>query len=233
MSIIKHLEFCVTEYDGALLAAEHGAKRIELCSDLSIGGVTPSHGLIDSCADVIETHVLVRPRGGDFCHDQAELEIMFNDIIQAHHAGATGVVFGVLLEDGKIDIPANSYLIDFAKQRKLVATFHRAFDQVKDPKLALEEVIKMGFQRILTSGTATSALEGKEILKDLVKQAAGRIEIMAGGGVGPDHAAELINIGVNALHCSIHNKATSSSPMGARLSYNLEKISGMVNALNS
>jgi copper homeostasis protein len=218
------LEFCITDFTGAEVAHQYGADRIELCTDLKVGGLTPSFGLIKSCVEIIETHVLIRPRAGSFQYRKEEIKLMIADIVAVHHAGARGVVFGCLTSDGKIDIPANQQMMAICKEKGLFPTFHRAFDRITDDGvLALEALIDLGFKRILTSGHAPRAIEGIATLRHWHKKAAGRIQLMAGGGVEPDNAKELIAAGMDALHCSIHQKDNTISPMGGELVYNHAK----------
>jgi len=200
------VEFCVTDIEGAELAAKHGATRIELCVDLSIGGLTPSFGLIEACSDLIETHVLIRPRGGNFVFNESELAIMRADILQAHLAGATGIVFGCLDEKNGLHHSANESMLALAEQLELETTFHRAFDFVNNPIESLNQLTDWGIKRILTN----------------------KIEIMAGGGVHPMNAKELLETGIHALHCSIHKAKVASNNMGAKIEYDLEKIIGMI-----
>lgn len=227
------IEFCVTDIQGVLLAAKYGATRVELCVDLNIGGLTPSFGLIEASADLMETHVLIRPRGGNFVYNETELAIIRADILQAHLAGATGVVFGCLDEKNELHQTANETILALAEQLDLQPTFHRAFDFVKDPKTALDTLVDWEVKRVLTAGQGHTALEGAPLLSELVEAANGKIEIMAGGGVNPINASALLATNVDALHCSIHKSIDFSSNMGAQLEYDLEKIEGMISFKNS
>jgi len=222
------IEFCVTDYHGALLAAKHGATRIELCVDLNIGGLTPSFGLIEAAAAIIETHVLIRPRGGDFVYSEEELSIIRADILQAHLAGASGIVFGCLDEKNELDQAANESILALAEQLELIPTFHRAIDFVIDPLDALDKLLDWEVKRVLTSGQAKSAILGKKVLTSLLQKAEDQIEIMAGGGVNPSNGVELLNIGIQALHCSVHKSGNTTSSMGTQIEYDLNKIQGMV-----
>lgn len=227
------LEFCVTDLQGAYIARQYGADRIELCTDLATGGLTPSFGLIKSCAAIIETHVLIRSRAGHFCYNQEEINLMVDDIEAAAQAGATGVVFGCLTEKQEIATGANQQMLEASRTNHLFPTFHRAFDRViTDQQSTLEQLIGLGFKRVLTSGRAPSALEGITVLEGWQKINEGRIQLMAGGGVGPENAAALLRVGVDALHCSIHQKEDVINPMGAQLRYNHAKVKEMRTIVN-
>lgn len=197
------LEVCAGDIDSVIAAAAGGASRVELCSALGEGGVTPSIGFIRSALKVpgIRVHVLIRPRGGDFLYTPEEVDCMVDDIVAAREAGVQGVVIGALTPDGDIDIPACKKMMDAATG--ISVTFHRAFDLCRDPFKALEDIISLGCDRILTSGQAQTALEGKDNLAGLVKRANGRIIILAGAGVSQSNAAEIINSsGTNEVHAS-------------------------------
>jgi copper homeostasis protein len=177
------VEICVDSLESATVAEAAGAGRIELCSALSEGGITPSAGLIESvCNNIsIEVNVIIRPRSGDFLYSDTEFSVMRRDIEKAGEAGADGIVTGILNRDGTVDIERNALLAEYASPMKV--TFHRAFDMCRDPKKALEDVISAGAARILTSGQARSAIEGAQLIKELVVTAGERIKIMPGGGI--------------------------------------------------
>ena len=181
------LEACVDSVESALSAQAGGADRVELCDNLLEGGTTPSAGLIALCCRRlrIPVHVLIRPRGGDFVYSDLELDVMQRDVGVAKEHGAAGVVTGALLPDGSIDLQRMRALI--AAARPLAVTFHRAFDFTRDPDLALDHLIALGVDRLLTSGQATTAIDGTGILARLVRRAAGRIAIAVGGGVSEDN----------------------------------------------
>ena len=179
-------ERCCTSFAEVKEARENGADRVELCEDLSCGGVTPSADLVrECCALPIKVHVLVRARGGDFVYTSEELETMKESIRQSLEAGAAGVVIGALTAEGDVDIPAMKALMEVAhnSNRKTSVTFHRAFDCCRDQFSALEDIVALGCDRILTSGGEPSALEGKERLAQLVTSSGGRIIILAAGAV--------------------------------------------------
>jgi copper homeostasis protein len=177
------VEICVDSLESATVAEAAGAGRIELCSALSEGGITPSAGLIESVRNniSIEVNVIIRPRSGDFLYSDTEFSVMRRDIERAGEAGADGIVTGILNRDGTVDIERTVLLIEYASPMKV--TFHRAFDMCRDPKKALEDVISAGAARILTSGLARSAIEGAQVIKELVAAAGERIKIMPGGGI--------------------------------------------------
>lgn len=205
------IEVCAFSVESCLNAQRAGAHRIELCGGLYEGGTTPSNGLIQRARSVlsIQLYVMIRPRGGDFCYDEEELEVMRLDILAAKKMGADGVVFGLLKPNGRVDIERTKELVELAKP--MGVTFHRAMDVAADPLDALEAIIESGAERILTSGQQNMALEGKELIQQLVEKANGRIEIMAGSGVNADNALLLAETGVNALHLT--GKATRKGGM--------------------
>ena len=189
-------EVCANSVESCLAAREGGADRVELCAGMSEGGVTPSYGeivqarrlLADSCCRL---HVIIRTRGGDFCYSEMELERMESDITMCKRLGVDGVVFGCLTPEGDIDTDANIRLLSAA--RPLSVTFHRAFDRTRTPVEALEKLVSLGFDRILTSGCRARAIEGVDLLAVLNKQSAGRIALMAGSGVCEENIREIYN----------------------------------------
>jgi copper homeostasis protein len=194
------IEICAYSLESCINAQAGGAGRIELCGGLGEGGTTPSAGLIEIVRKHIEIpiYVMIRPRGGDFVYDFFEEEIMRKDIDLAKNLGADGVVLGVLTADGQVDVARTKALVEYAAPMKV--TFHRAFDLTPDPVKALKDVIATGAERILTSGQKPSAIQATELLAKLAAEAKGAIEIMAGGGVNHNNAAELAATGVHALH---------------------------------
>lgn len=195
------LEICVDSSDGLAAAIAGGADRIELCSALSEGGLTPGPGLIMAAANgPLPGHAMIRPRGGDFILRPGDFQAMLDDIAFVKSAGLAGVVIGVAMPDGTLDRDALAGLV--AAADGLHVTLHRVFDLTPDPMAALDASIDLGIQRILTSGQATLAGDGAAMLSKLVAHAQGRIEIMAGGGVTVANAPELIACGVSALHAS-------------------------------
>lgn len=197
------LEIAAASIGSALAAQEGGAGRIELCANLREGGTTPSHGtLVEARKRLhIPIHVLIRPRGGDFLYDDAEIAVMLRDIAACVQAGADGVVIGALDADGDIDSDLCRQLI--AAAGSLDVTFHRAFDAARDREAALEAIVALGCKRVLTSGGAANAALGADALAQVVRQANGRIAIMAGGGVNAANVGELVvRSGVDECHAS-------------------------------
>ena len=186
------LEICAGSVESAIAARDGGATRIELCAALEIGGTTPSAGLIAEARKIegIVLNVIIRPRGGDFLYNEYEAACMEQDIRTCRQLGADGVVIGALTAEGDIDTALCKRLIDAADGMSI--TFHRAFDMCRDPKRALEELIAIGCDRVLTSGQAATAEAGLPLLKELVQQAAGRISIMPGCGVNSGNAARIL-----------------------------------------
>lgn len=181
------LEACVDSIEAAAIAASAGADRVELCADLVEGGTTPSIGAIERAGvDVAaEVMVMIRPRGGDFVYSRRELAIMERDIEAVREAGAAGVVFGCLTPEGDIDRAATRVLMQ--ETGELSVTFHRAFDLSRDPHAALESLIDLGVDRVLTSGQEPTAPQGLELIADLVRAAGNRIIVMPGVGIDADN----------------------------------------------
>ncbi|MBD5212429.1 MAG: copper homeostasis protein CutC [Bacteroidales bacterium] len=195
------LEICTGDPEGVLEAIAGGADRIELCSGLAEGGLTPSIAAIRFSSSRIATNVLIRPRAGDFVYTEPEAALMESDIKEAAAAGAHGIVIGALTAEGEVDKALCSRLLAAAPE--LDSTFHRAFDVVADPFRALEDIISLGFRRVLTSGCEKDALEGAEMISRLREKADGRIIIMAGAGVSPKTAAGIKRLsGAEEFHAS-------------------------------
>ncbi|WP_181700184.1 copper homeostasis protein CutC [Chthonobacter albigriseus] len=207
------LEVCVEDADGLEAAIAGGADRIELCSALALGGLTPSPGLMRLAASApIPVMAMIRPRSGDFQVDAATLDIMKGDIDAAREAGLAGVVFGASLADGRLDAETLATLVAHAEGLDL--TLHRAFDLVPDLREALEVAIGVGFARVLTSGGASTAPEAGAVLAKLVEHARGRIVVMPGSGVRAENAGALVRA-TGAVE--VHASCSVAAPVDARL----------------
>lgn len=215
------LEICCGDLASVLAAKKGGAQRIELCSGLSEGGLTPSIGLIKAAVatGIPNINVLIRPRPGDFLYSTEELSLMEDDIKTAISAGATGIVIGVLTPDGDIDMNACERLIKAARdearslgRESINITFHRAFDVSRDADKSLNDIILLGCDCLLTSGMAPTAVKGLPALQRLSRVASGRISIMAGSGVNPANARDIINATeVDSIH------STARKPIASRM----------------
>ena len=179
-------EVCASSFESAKNAQIAGAQRIELCSELGVGGITPSYGLITKVMEELSilNCVLIRPRSGDFTYSDEEFDIMLRDIKFCKELDCEGVVTGVLHKDGEIDIERTKRLMEAAGSMDFI--YHRAFDCTPNPEKAIEELKKLGVKRILSSGQKKTAIEGLPLLKKLNKIADGKISIMAGGGISPE-----------------------------------------------
>ncbi|WP_319568039.1 copper homeostasis protein CutC [Cohaesibacter marisflavi] len=202
------LEICVDNRDGLQTAISSGADRIELCSSLATGGLTPSIGFMALAAKTspLPVHALIRPRSGDFCFNAQDIAIMAHDIVAARSAGLAGVVIGASKEDGRLDLGTLETLIKAAGP--LDITLHRAFDMVSDFTEALDQAASLGIKRILTSGGAASAPEAIDHLQELIRQGGDTITIMPGGGINADTVQPFIKMGAREIH------ASCSSPQG-------------------
>jgi copper homeostasis protein len=210
-----NVEVCVDSLASAVAAQEAGADRIELCANLLEGGTTPSAGLMALVRRrlSIKLHVMIRPRGGDFCYDTDEIRVMQNDITMAKQLGADGVVFGILDPQGFIDVANNRGLLELA--RPLKVTCHRAIDMSRNMRKSLEALIDLGVDYVLTSGGQQTAMEGRSMIRQLVHEATGRISVMAGSGVNERNVRELIaKTGVTQIHVGMSER--TSGPMKYR-----------------
>lgn len=195
------LEACVGSYTESKIAAEKGAGRFELCENLAEGGTTPSYGTISLVHQNLNvpTLVMIRPRGGSFVYTSEEIEIMKRDIAVCKEIGVYGVVFGILTQENLLDIHAMKELVDLAKPLQI--TCHMAFDEIENQTQALEDLIELGIDRVLTKGGKQRAMENVACLAQLVKQADGRITIVAGGGVDAFNYVEIMEkTGVTEVH---------------------------------
>jgi copper homeostasis protein len=206
------LEICADSVDSAVAAEFGGAQRIELCSALMEGGLTPSLGLIRAVRSRIGIgiHVMIRPRGGDFLYSGDELAVMKEDIALAAQCGVEGVVFGLLTADGNVDVEQTCELVEAA--RPMEVTFHRAIDMARDINAAVEDVIRTGADRVLTSGGEHTAMLGRDRIRGLVQATEGRIRLMVGGGVRAENVHEIIQAtGAAEFHSAV--RSTIPSPV--------------------
>lgn len=201
----RFLECCCCDAAEAVEAQAGGARRVELCEDLSCGGVTPGRDNIESVLRSVDipVNVLVRARGGVFVYSEAEIQEMVESVRMCRELGVNGVVVGALREDGSVDTEAVRRMI--AEAGELQVTFHRAFDECAEPFKALEDIISLGCDRLLTAGHACNVNDGEETLKELNDKAGGRIIILAGSGVRPGNIGRLEKAtGVSEFHSSSH-----------------------------
>lgn len=187
------LEIASFNKESALIAAKAGADRIEFCAGFEVGGTTPSlHDFMELKKEIsLPVFVMIRTRGGDFFYNDEEFQQMKNQLLEFKKAGADGFVFGILEVNLEVNIPKNKELIDLADG--IPCTFHRAFDRVMDYQKSLEEIIRCGFKTVLTSGTKSNVMEGKEVLKNLVEISNNRIDILCGGGLRSTNILEIKN----------------------------------------
>ena len=206
------IEAAVTTLDEARAATAAGAERLELCSVLEVGGVTPPVETLLQIRDsvALPVWVLVRPRAGDFVYSSAEFDILKRDAAKFIENGAAGIVVGVLNADRTIDRERSAELAALAERR---VVFHRAFDELADRLGALEQLIELGYCRVLTSGGAATALDGVEAIAELVRIAAGRIDVLPGGGISPANAVEIVRrTGCTQFHGSFRGGKPSTDP---------------------
>lgn len=200
-----HIEVCIDNLESLHNAIEGGATRIELCSSLSLGGLTPSFGLMKKAAEIssIPVYAMIRPRQGDFLYTQDDVDTMLLDIEATAEAGLQGIVVGALNAKGEVDKHMIQQLVERAKLYGLGVTFHRAIDQCADYRQALEEIIELGCERVLTSGMEANVEQGLNTLAEMVKLANGRISVMAGAGLNSENALDVVlETGVREVHLS-------------------------------
>lgn len=213
------IEICIDSVASARAAEKGGANRVELCQNLFEGGTTPSAGMIQEVRRAIRipVFVIIRPRGADFCYSDAEFRVMERDVRLARELGADGIVLGLLKPNGTIDVARTRALIRAAAP--LPITFHRAFDVTPNPFQALETLIRLGVQRVLTSGQERTVLEGIEIIEALVKRARGRIIVMPGGGISDRNFAKIRQLsGAREFHLS------ASGPVVSAMTYRSTRV---------
>ena len=227
------LEICANSYQSAKNAQDAGAHRIELCQQLSVGGITPSFGLLEHVLNHlrIKTFVLIRPRSGNFVYSNEEFEIMKTNIQLCKDLGAKGIVSGILNSDKTIDIHRTQELIKLSKP--LSFTFHRAFDETINPQHALEQLADLGVSRILTSGQKPTAIEGIELLKQLHKISKGRLLILPGSGVDSSNVIQFKNAGFHEIHASASIKLPTDNSMFSQPQTvsSTDKIKAILNAI--
>lgn len=215
------LEICVDNANGLAAALRGGADRIELCSALETGGLTPSAGLLRMASGIpVPVVAMIRPRGGDFCFDEAETQLMLNEIDAVAAAGLQGVVLGASLPDGQLDQRTLEMLVQRAARHKLRCTLHRAIDLCPDLAQGTRQAIELGFERILTSGGARSAPEGLEVLRNCFDAAAGRIAIMPGAGINAGNVHLLRErLPLTDIHASCSAPLPAPSPQVLALGF--------------
>jgi copper homeostasis protein len=209
------LELCIGCAEDALIAQQAGADRVELCSALMLGGLTPSAGTIAEVKSTVDIPfvAMVRPRGGGFCYSNSDFSVMQRDAVEALERGAAGIVFGILTASGEIDIPRCRRMVEIARGNQIV--FHRAFDVVPDPTVALEQLVDLGVTRVLTSGQEDSAYNGAARIRVLIEQAAGRIEILPGGGIDHFNLDDVIaRTGCDQIHIAVPTARPDTSVSG-------------------
>jgi copper homeostasis protein len=217
------LEVCVDSADGLRSAIEGGADRIELCSALELGGLTPSLGLIELASKApIPVYAMIRPRGGNFCFSAEDEAIMLADIRNARNAGLAGVVVGASLSDGSLDAVMLERLI--AEAKGLGVTLHRAFDLVPDMEIALQQAIALGFERILTSGLSQTAEDGLDKLRRLAEMAGEGISIMPGSGVNAENVGRIMEAtGAAEVHASCRVPVEEKDPRAIAFGFAAEQ----------
>lgn len=216
------IEICCGSYEDALAAYRGGAKRIELNSALYLGGLTPSLGslILTKKNTDLKVITMVRPRGAGFCYSEADFETMKMDARLLMENGADGVAFGCLDEEGNIHVEQTQEIIDIIKEYNGEVVFHRAFDCVKDPYKAVEMLIEMGVDRILTSGLKAKAMSGIDLIADLQKKYGDRIELLAGSGMNAGNAKEMMErTGITQVHSSCKGWICDSTTTGEEVSY--------------
>lgn len=211
------LEIAVQDAAGARLAIGAGADRVELCQALSTtGGLTPSAATVDTVLAAVGSPerlaVLVRPRAGGFVYDEEEISLVAADIAEVVRRGAGGVVVGALTREGGLDLRALELWKAAAGEAEFV--FHRAIDTLVEPTRVVDQLVDSGVDRILTSGGAARSIDGVDILAALVSAAAGRLQVMAGGGVRPADIPTLVGLGLDAIHLSAKTRSADTTPSG-------------------
>lgn len=206
------IEICCYTLEDALQAKSAGAGRIELCGGFESGGCTPNMGRLHLSRHLkgMQIFVMIRPRGGNFIYNEYEFEEMIFDILTVKELGLHGIVTGILNPDYSVDTKRMAHLVSLAKPLEI--TFHRAFDLLPDPYKGIDQLAEMGVQRVLSSGMASKAVDGIELLSSLNKYSNNRVKIIAGGGVNAESLSKLYQAGIREFHasCSVRNKAETS-----------------------
>ena len=187
-------EACVESFEKALESQNHGANRIELCENLAVGGTTPSYGTVKVCLEKLNIPIfpMIRARGGNFIYSKDEIEIMREDIKIFKELGVKGVVLGCLTSDNKIDLELTKELVDLAYPMEV--TFHKAIDEIQNPLDYIDDLVNIGIKRILTSGGKATALEGKDLINEMIKKSNGRLKIVVAGKVTKENLNGLSNL---------------------------------------
>ena len=187
-------EACVESFEKALEAQNNGADRIELCENLSVGGTTPSYGTVKICLEKLNIPIfpMIRARGGNFVYSKDEIEIMKEDIKVFKDLGVKGLVLGCLTSDNKIDLELTKTLVNLAYPMEI--TFHKAIDEISNPLDYIEDLVNIGIKRILTSGGKATALEGEDLINEMIKKSNGRLKIVVAGKVTKENLNELSNL---------------------------------------
>ena len=194
-------EACVESFEKALEAQNNGANRIELCENLAVGGTTPSYGTVKVCLEKLDIPIfpMIRARGGNFIYSKDEIEIMKEDIKIFKELGVKGVVLGCLISNNKIDLELTKELVDLAYPMEV--TFHKAIDEIQNPLDYIDDLVNIGIKRILTSGGEATALEGKDLINEMIKKSNGRLKIVVAGKVTKENLNGLSNlISANEFH---------------------------------
>lgn len=226
------LELCTESLEGVKAAGKLQLDRVELCSALEVGGLTPNFGLIKAsiAAKQVQVHVMIRPRTGGFIYSNDELKIMEEDVLRCAELGADGVVFGVLSDELKVS-ESNREFVKLALKNGMEATFHRAFDMIDEKNAAIEKLIDFGFTRVLTSGGAKKAIDGLAVLENLQKDYGNQIELLVGSGVNSKNAKTFIEKGIQQLHFTARKVHENKDPFDFGKTYSVDetKITSILN----
>ncbi len=225
-------ELCTDSLEGAKIASKYGFKSIELCAALSVGGLTPSYGLIKQCVESssLEVHVMIRHKEGDFQVTDDDLTLMALDIKAAKEAGAHGVVFGILDDQNQV-AETNKKLVEIANELELKTTFHRAFDFVPDFRSAINKVTSFGFDRLLTSGLQDKAEKGIKVIAEIQQNYGQSIQVIAGSGVNAGNALKFSGLGIEYLHFTARKPQSKAIElgMGQLMLTDIAKIQKIIN----